>query len=66
MIAPDEADETEWPVEADPLAGSVLPMIEAIFTQTHDGSPERAAAMGELMSAVERIRAALKPKPRMN
>jgi hypothetical protein len=33
---------------------------------TRDGSPERATALGELMSAVDRIRAALRPKPRLN
>jgi hypothetical protein len=42
-----------------------LPLIEAIFVATHDGSPERAAAIGELMLAVDRIRVALRPKPRL-
>jgi hypothetical protein len=41
-------------------------LIEVIFAATHGGSPERAAAMGELMLAVDRIRAALRPQPRLN
>jgi hypothetical protein len=64
MVA--EFSETdEVPEAADPISGGVLPLIEAIFVATHDGSPERAAAMGELMLAVDRIRVALRPKPRL-
>jgi hypothetical protein len=44
---PDEVDEV--PEASDPLAGSILPVIEAIFAATHEGSSERSAAMGELM-----------------
>jgi hypothetical protein len=55
--------ETDEVPEADPIRGAILPVIEAIFAATHDGSPERAAAMGELMLAVDRIRVALRRKP---
>jgi hypothetical protein len=55
----------DWPAEADPIGGALLPLIEHIFAATHGGSPERAAAMGELMLAVNRIRAALRSKPRL-
>jgi hypothetical protein len=62
MVA--EFSETDEAAEAgDPIRWAILPLIEAIFVATHDGSPERAAAMGELMFAVDRIRAALRPKP---
>jgi hypothetical protein len=47
----------------DPIGGAVMPLVEAIFAVTRDGSPERAAALGELMLAVDRIRTALRPKP---
>ena len=56
----------EVPEAGDPIRGTILPLIEAIFAATHDGDPQRAAAMGELMSAVDRIRLALRPKPRLN
>ena len=55
----------DWPAEADAIRGASLPLIEVIFAATHDGSPERAAAMGELMLAVDRIRVALRSKPRL-
>jgi hypothetical protein len=64
MVA--EFSETdEVPEAGDPIRAGILPLIEAIFAATHDGSPERAAAMGELMLAVDRIRAALVPRLRL-
>jgi hypothetical protein len=65
MTAPEQTDFEDWPAEGDPICGAILPLIEAVFVATHDGSPERAAAMGELMLAVDRIRVALRPKPRL-
>jgi hypothetical protein len=56
----------DWPSDGDPIRGAALPLIEAIFAVTRDGSSERAAALSELMSAVDRIRAALRPKSRLN
>jgi hypothetical protein len=35
----------------DPIGGALLPLIEAIFSETRDGSSERAAALSELMAA---------------
>ena len=63
MVA--EFSETdEVPDEAgDPIRGAAFPLIEHIFATTLDGSPERKAAMGELMLAVDRIRAALVSRP---
>jgi hypothetical protein len=64
MIA--EFSETdEVPEAGDSIRGAILPLIEAIFVATHGDSPERTAAMGELMLAVDRIRVALRPKPRL-
>jgi hypothetical protein len=62
----DETDETDLPAEVDSLGGAILPMIEAVFAASHEGSPEREAGMRELMSSIARIRAALAPKPRLN
>jgi hypothetical protein len=55
----------DWPGEGDgdPIRLAALPLIEAIFAASTDGSSERAAALGELMSAVDRIRLALRPRP---
>jgi hypothetical protein len=61
MVA--EFSETDEVPEADALRGSLLPLVEAIFAATHGDPRTRAAAMGELMSAVDRIRAALRSKP---
>jgi hypothetical protein len=63
MVA--EFSETDELPEVNPICGAILPLIEVIFAVTHGGSPERAAAMGELMLAVDRIRAAMQPKPRL-
>jgi hypothetical protein len=57
----------DWPGDGDgdPIRGAALPLIEAIFAATHDGSAERAAALSELMASIDRIRLALRPKPTM-
>jgi hypothetical protein len=41
-------------------------LLEYVFAASVDGSPERAAALGEVLAAAERIRAALASKPRLN
>jgi hypothetical protein len=51
VTEPDEAAD-EWPTEADSLNASALPVIEAIFAASYEGSSERSAAMNELMSAL--------------
>jgi hypothetical protein len=56
-----------WPdADPDPIRTASLPLLEYVFAATTDGSSERAAALGELMSAVDRIRAALQSRPRLN
>jgi hypothetical protein len=49
----------------DPVRSSLLPVIEVIFAHTRDGSVERKAALDAVLSACDRIRAALAPKPRL-
>jgi hypothetical protein len=61
----DDSDELAVPA-VDPVNTSLLPVIEHIFAVTVDGSPARHAALSEVLSACERIRAALAPKPRLN
>jgi hypothetical protein len=56
----------DWPSEGDPIRGAALPLIEAIFAVTRDGSSERAAALAELLAAVDRIRLAIVPKPQLH
>ena len=55
-----------WPSDGDPIRGAALPLIEAIFGMTLDGSSERAAALSELMRAIDLIRAALRPRPQLH
>jgi hypothetical protein len=65
VIAPDDSD-TDWLAAADPVSTSLVPAIEHIFAVTADGTPERRAALDAVLSACERIKAALVPKPRLN
>jgi hypothetical protein len=55
----------EWPSEPDPIRVAALPLLEHIFAVTADGSAERSKAMDVVLAAVERIRAALQPRPRL-
>jgi hypothetical protein len=55
----------DWPAEPDQIRVAALPLVEVVMELTAPGSHERAAAMGELMLMVDRIRAALRPKPRL-
>jgi hypothetical protein len=61
-------DEFEhWPpTVADPVRESIGQLLVAIIESTAEGSPERAKAMGEALAAHERIRDALRSKPRLN
>jgi hypothetical protein len=42
-----------------------MPLIEYIFELTAPDSAERKAAMNEILALPARIRAALRPKPRL-
>jgi hypothetical protein len=59
-----ERDELER--EADPIRTAAGPLLVCILELTADGSRERARAVGEMLEAVERIRAALAAKPTLN
>jgi len=64
----ERADEgfDDWPAAAvDPINTALLPVVEHIFAVAADGSPERAAALGEVLAVAERIKQALAPKPRL-
>jgi hypothetical protein len=55
-----------WPAEADQINTAICPLIAAVFELTAPDSPERKAAMGEVLAAVERVKRALVPAPRLN
>jgi hypothetical protein len=62
-----ERDETdELSGEIDPVSVAITPLIEHIFTVTSTASPERQWALTEILTAAEKVRAALRPKPRLN
>jgi hypothetical protein len=65
MVAVDD-DFEPWPAAPDPIRAALLPLIECVLELTADGSKERARAVSEVLEVVERIRAALAPKPRLN
>jgi hypothetical protein len=60
----EQTDFEDWP-EADPIRMAALPLIQHIFAVTAPDSPARAAAMGEVLGAVVRIRAVL-ARPTIN
>jgi hypothetical protein len=60
MTTPERDDEAdELPEVVDPINAAICPLIMAVFEMTADGSPERAAAMNEVLAAAEKVRAAL-------
>jgi hypothetical protein len=63
---PDEPEVLPEVSEVDPVNGAIVALVELVVELTREDSPERKAAMTEVLAAAERIRAALKPKPRMN
>jgi hypothetical protein len=66
MATPVETDFEDWPAEVDAIRLAVLPLIEHIFAVTADGSAERGKAMDVVLAAIERVRAALVPRPSLN
>jgi hypothetical protein len=61
-----EFSETDEAPEADPVRVAALPLIEHVLLVTADGSAERGKAMDVVLAAIERVRAALQPQPRLN
>jgi hypothetical protein len=64
MIERDEAD--DLPEADDAITSAIGSLIVAVMEATETGSPERARAMNEVLAAAERIRAALRPRQRLN
>jgi hypothetical protein len=64
MVA--EFSETDEVPEADSISVAICPLIEHIFAVTADGSAERQRAMTEILTAAEKVRAALRQAPRLN
>jgi hypothetical protein len=61
-----ERDETdELSGDLDPINLAITPLIEHIFTVTTAASPERQRALTEVLTAAEKVRAALH-RPRLN
>jgi hypothetical protein len=66
MTVERDSDFEPWPGEPDSINTALMPLIEHIFAMTADGSAERSKAMGEVLAAVERLKRALRPAPRLN
>jgi hypothetical protein len=57
----------DWPAEVgDPVRDAIGQLLVTIIESTAEGSPERAKAMGEALQAHERIRDAMRVRPRLN
>jgi hypothetical protein len=65
MTASEQTDFEPWPAEVDPINTAICPLIAAVFELTAPDSPERKAAMNEVLAAGERIKQALASKPRL-
>jgi hypothetical protein len=61
-----ETDELPEPEAGDAIRVAALPLIEFVMEMTTHRSHERRAALCEVLTAVEKVRAALQPKPRLN
>jgi hypothetical protein len=62
-----ECDETdELSGEIDPVNVAITPLIEHIFAVTAPDSAERKRALTEVLTAGEKVRAALQSRPRLN
>jgi hypothetical protein len=66
MTAPEQTGFEDWPSEVDPINTAICPLIAAVFELTAPDSPERKAAMNEVLAVGERIREALRPRPTIN
>jgi hypothetical protein len=62
-----ELELEDWPLaEVDRINISLCPLIAAVFELTAPDSPERKAAMSEVLAAGERVKRALASKPTIN
>jgi hypothetical protein len=65
MTVEHDSEFEPWPGEADPIRMAALPLIEHIFAVTADGSAERGKAMDVVLAAIDRVRCALMPAPKL-
>jgi hypothetical protein len=54
-----------WPATGDPVRDAIGQLLVAIIENTSEGSSERARAMSEALGAHERIRDAMRVRPRL-
>jgi hypothetical protein len=66
VIERDDEFEHWPPAEADPISIAVCPLITAVFEMTAPDSPERKAAVTELLQSVERLRRVIVPLPKLH
>jgi hypothetical protein len=67
VIERDDQGFEPWPGEAvDPVREAIGRLLAAIIENTAEGSRERTKAMNEAMSAHDRIRDAMRVRPRLN
>ena len=65
-MTPVETDFEDWPAKADPTRAAIGNLLVVIMESTAEGSPERARAMNEALQAHERIKLAMRVRPRLN
>jgi hypothetical protein len=66
VIERDDEGFDDWPGAVDPIREVISNLLITIMQNTVEGSRERKRAMSEALEAHERIRAALRPMPRLN
>jgi hypothetical protein len=67
MVTERDTELEDWPpAEADRISIAVCPLITAVFDLTAPDSPERKAAVTELLQSVERLRRAIMPLPKLH
>jgi hypothetical protein len=59
MTTPERDEIDDLPEAADAITSAISALIVSVMEATETGSPERAAAMNEVLAAAERVRAAL-------
>jgi hypothetical protein len=66
MVTEHDSEFEPWPAEIDSVALAICPLLTFVIESTAADSPERKVAMDEVLALATRIRAALRPKPRLN
>jgi hypothetical protein len=67
MVTEHDSEFEPWPAEVgDPVREAIGNLLVTIIENTAEGSPERAKAMSEALGAHDRIRDAMRVRPRLN